>query len=81
MALTHIIAESHLRESFLSASGLAPSGLMQLAADPGFLAGVLEFLLADEAALLAFCEERGIKPAEPALARAILPGGGAPEWT
>lgn len=81
LALGYIIAETHLRESFLTASGLEPSGLAQLAADRGFLAGVLEFLLADEAALLAFCEACHIKPAEPAMARALLPGGSAPEWT
>ncbi|WP_198148255.1 DUF3572 family protein [Elstera litoralis] len=43
--------------------------------DPAFLGGVLDFLLGDEAQLLAFCAETEIAPELPARLRAALPGG------
>jgi hypothetical protein len=51
------------------------------AADPEFLGFVLDFLLSDEAALVAFAEEAGIAPDRPLRARAALPGGELPNWT
>lgn len=80
-ALTHIIPETALCQSFLSVTGLAPGQLAELASDPHFLAGVLDFLLADEAVLLTFCDVEGITPASPAYARRLLPGGDETEWT
>ena len=51
------------------------------AADPEMLGSVLDFLLADEAALLQFCAEAGLPPETPMQARAALPGGDVPFWT
>jgi hypothetical protein len=45
---------------FLALSGLGPSNLRQAAADPGFLAGILDHIMTDEGLLLAFAGRQGI---------------------
>ena len=45
------------------------------------MAAILDFLLEDEARLLAFCADTGIAPAAPMAARVHLPGGDVPHWT
>ena len=80
-ALGWIAADDELAGAFLGASGAAADDLRERAADPEFLGFVLDFLLADEAALLAFCEAPGTAPDAPMRARAHLPGGDLPNWT
>lgn len=69
------------RTAFLSATGAAPSDLAAGAGDPGFLGAVLDFLLGDEARVLAFCRAEGLAFDAPLRARAALPGGEVPHWT
>ena len=64
-----------------TASGVSADELRDRAADPEFLGFVLDFLLSDEAALLAFAHEAGLSPDRPLRARAALPGGELPHWT
>jgi len=66
---------------FLAGSGLGPGNLRDAAADPAFLAGVLDHLMADEPLLLAFAGQRGIAAATVAAAtRRIREGeAGRPE--
>lgn len=59
---------------FLAVSGIGPESIRSAAAEPGFLAGVLEFYMADEALLLSFCENAGIRPTMMAAARYALAG-------
>ena len=59
---------------FLALTGLGPDELRTRTLDPALLGGVLDHLLADERLLMAFAEMAGIKPEEPARARALLPG-------
>lgn len=60
---------------FLAFSGIGPEMIREAAGEPGFLAGVLEFYMMDEALLLAFCENAGIRPTMMAAARYALAGG------
>ena len=78
-ALAHIAADAKLLDRFMTASGSDVSALRSSATDPGFLAGVLDFLMSDENALVAFCEDTQIAPEAPGRARALLPGA-APDW-
>lgn len=55
--------------------------MRERAADPEFLGFVLDFLLMDDATLIAFAEDEGIAPDRPLRARAALPGGKLPNWT
>lgn len=67
------VAEGHDRlASFLSATGLEPGGIRHAAQEPGFLAGVLEYILGDESLLIAFAQSAGIDPTEVARAAAAL---------
>jgi hypothetical protein len=53
---------------FLALTGIDPAGLRHAAAEPGFLGGVLDFLLQDEALMMVFADAEGVPPT--ALARA-----------
>ncbi|ABS64421.1 conserved hypothetical protein [Parvibaculum lavamentivorans DS-1] len=79
-ALGHIAADEDLLGDFLALSGLAPDELRARAGDADFLGGVLDYMLADEARLLAFCEAEEVKPQWPAAARRALPGGEEVHW-
>lgn len=59
---------------FLSLSGIGPADLRLVAREPGFLAGVLEFFMADESLLLAFAEASAVRPTMIAAARYALAG-------
>lgn len=62
-ALVWIVADEGRLARFLDATGLDPGSVREAAAEPGFLAGVLDHLVGDEAALLA-CAEALDLPAE-----------------
>lgn len=47
---------------FLALSGVQPQQLRNAVNDPGFLAGMIDFLMEHEPTLLAFCEATGTKP-------------------
>jgi hypothetical protein len=59
---------------FLALTGIGPADLRAAAAEPEFLAGVLEFFLEDEALLLAFATQANIRPTLVAAARHALAG-------
>ena len=67
--------------AFLAVTGAGLEDLRGLIADPVFLGSVLDFLLSDEAMLMAFCEALDLAPDRPMRARAGLPGGDLPHWT
>jgi hypothetical protein len=74
-ALGFIAADPVLMPRFLAMSGIEAGDIRRAAAEPGFLAGVLSFLLAHEPSLLAFCDATGTDPAAVAIAARALPGG------
>ena len=76
-----IATDQDLTATFLGSSGAEAGDLRERIADPDFLGFVLDFLLADEAALLSFCESHNVSPDRPLRARAALPGGDLPHWT
>ncbi len=76
-ALAFIAGEPELLPRFLSLTGIEASQIRQAAAEPGFLAGVLGFILAHEPTLLRFSQASGISPATIAAAPLALPGGAA----
>jgi hypothetical protein len=61
-ALTFIAAEPERLSRFLSLCGLEVVNLRKVAAQPGFLAGVLAYLAGDEALLLEFSADARLKP-------------------
>lgn len=80
-ALGWIAGQQELAGAFLGATGSSAEDLRARAGDPEFLGFVLDFLLSDEDALLAFCADHDVPPDRPMRARAALPGGALPHWT
>ncbi len=78
LALAYIAGEDALLARMLAETGLTAEDLRANAAEPTLLAGVLDFILADEARLLEFCASSGLEPDRPARARAELPGAANP---
>lgn len=73
-ALGYLAGNPEALGRFLSLTGIGPGDIRAAAREPGFLAGVLEFFLADESLLLAFVEEMRLRPTMVAAARYALAG-------
>jgi hypothetical protein len=74
-ALAFVAGDSALLPRFLALSGIEARDIRGAAAQPGFLAGVLQFVLAHEPTLMQFAQDAGIDPAEVATACRALPFG------
>ena len=73
-ALAFIAADPERLALFLNVTGLTAGAIRSAASEPGFLAGVLDHMLGDEALLTAFAGDAGIDPAAFAKARRTLGG-------
>lgn len=71
-ALTFLAEDTARLERFLALSGLGLEHLRAAAAEPGFLAAVLDHLASDETLLLTFAGRAGHDPSAIARAREIL---------
>lgn len=80
-ALGWLAANDELLPVFLGATGASEADLRARAAEPEFLGSVLDFLMMDDAWVVAFCQERNIAYERPMMARAALPGGAQVNWT
>ena len=74
-ALTFIASDADRLSRFLSLSGIDVTRLRAAAAQPEFLAGVLDYLSADEPLLMAFAADAGLDPAMLELAGLLLATG------
>lgn len=74
-ALGFMAADPVLLPRFLAISGIEADQIRHAAREPGFLAGVLQFVMAHEPTLAAFCEASGSQPAAVAAALRALPFG------
>lgn len=74
-ALGFIASDPELLPRFLAITGIQAGEIRRAACEPGFLAGVLQFLLAHEPTLMRFSEQAGVAPHLVAAARRALPGG------
>lgn len=80
-ALAWLAANDDLLPVFLGSSGTAAADLRERATDAVFLGSILDFLLMDDAWVVAFCDTAGLRYETPMLARAVLPGGKEVYWT
>lgn len=80
-ALGWLAGNEDLLPIFLNASGASVGDLASGAKSPVFLGSVLDFLLMDDAYVIAFCDSVGLRYTQPMEARAWLPGGEATHWT
>lgn len=77
-ALGWIAADEDRLARFMALSGLSVDELRVRAAEAEFLGGVLDFVLENEALLVEFAGEAGLKPEAVLRLRRELPG--APVW-
>jgi hypothetical protein len=76
-ALSFIAADPERLGLFLAESGIGPETLRTAAADPQFLANVLDFVMRDDATVKAFAAQSELHPTNIAAARQAL---GDPDW-
>lgn len=74
-ALAFLAADSTLLARFLAITGIEAHAIREAAREPGFLAGVLQFIAAHEPTLLAFAEHAGVQPESVLRAMRALPRG------
>ena len=75
MALAYIAADETLLPRFLDLTGIKASEIREAANTSGFLAGVLQFILAHEPTLMAFSAASDIPPQRVTSALHSLPFG------
>ena len=74
-ALGFIASDAELLPRFLAITGVEVSSLRRAAREPGFLAGVLQFILAHEPTLIRFAETSNMLASAVAQAQRALPLG------
>ena len=79
--LVWLAAAHDLMLVFLNSTGGDIDGVRNGMNDPGYLAAVLDFLMMDDAWVVACCDDLGVPYDRPARARAALPGGDEMHWT
>lgn len=80
-ALAWLAGNDALLPVFLGATGASGEDLRARAAEPEFLGAVLDFLMMDDAWVVAFCDAESLAYHTPMMARAALPGGAQVNWT
>ena len=78
-ALAFLAEDPDRLGAFLSQSGIGPEMIRKAAADPSFLAGVLDHVVADEPLLLAVAAYAGVSPETVERAHLALSGEPARE--
>jgi hypothetical protein len=77
-ALGFVAGDPQLLPRFLAITGIEAARIRRAAREPGFLAGVLRFVLAHEPTLMRFAAETGADPGSVAAALRALPLGEDP---
>jgi uncharacterized protein DUF3572 len=80
-ALGWLSGQDDLMMTFLGATGADLDDLRTRAADPDFLASVMDFILMDDDWVRGFCDENTIAYSDIQPIRMALPGGALPNWT
>ena len=75
-ALSFLASDPERLGLFLTESGIGPQTLRTAAADPKFLAGVLDFIVRDDATVKAFADASQLTPEAVSNAREVLD----PRW-
>jgi hypothetical protein len=80
-ALTWLAGNEDLLPVFLGSTGASEADLRTRMSSPDFLLSVLDFLMMDDAWVIAFCDASSIPYERPMQARHALPGGAPTHWT
>ena len=74
-ALAFLAEDTERLGRFLAITGIGPADIRSSAAEPSFLAGVLDYLASDDQLLIEFAQHVAVDPAHIAKACAALGGG------
>lgn len=80
-ALGWLVGNDDLRPVFMGATGIDENDLRLRAGEAEFLGSVLDFLLMDDAWVVACCDAMALPYDQLMQARAALPGGQQVHWT
>jgi hypothetical protein len=80
-SLGWLVANEELLPVFLGSSGVSEGDMRSAAQDPEFLGSVLDFILMDDAWVIACCDAQLLPYEQLAQARQSLPGGEQIHWT
>lgn len=80
-ALAWLAGNEDLLPVFLGSTGASEADVKASASDPAFLGAVLDFLMMDDAWVVAFCDSIALPYDRLMMARAALPGGEQVNWT
>ncbi|WP_299927108.1 DUF3572 domain-containing protein [uncultured Pelagimonas sp.] len=80
-AVAWLAANDELFPVFTGSTGASEADFRANLQDPVFQASVLDFLMMDDAWVVAFCDMQNIPYDRIMQARAALPGGGEVHWT
>ena len=80
-ALAFLASDEEAMGGFLGQCGADIETVRMRAQDPEFLGFVLDHLMTEDEAVLAFAGAEGLDPMDVIRARAALPGGDTPNWT
>lgn len=81
LALGWLVGNDDLLPVFQSASGVSAEDMRAGAQDPAFLASVVDFLMMDDAWVIAVSDHLGMPYDALFQVRQTLPGGDLPNWT
>lgn len=76
-----LVGNDDLRGVFLGATGASEDDLRARASEPEFLVSVLDFLMMDDAWVIACCDAHAAPYETAMLAKQALPGGAERHWT
>jgi len=79
--LAWLVSNEELLPVFLGATGADETDLRTRATEAEFLGSVLDFLMMDDAWVMAYCDGEGLPYQTPMQARQALPGGADVSWT
>ncbi len=79
-ALVWLAEQDELMSRFLALSGITILSLREASRDPGFLGGVIDFILGHEPTLLQFCQASGIRPETVVASGRALNGEAGDRW-
>ena len=80
-AVAWLAANDELLPVFMGATGASEDDFRKGLQDPDFQGSVLDFLMMDDAWIVAFCDASDLSYDTPMQARAMLPGGAQMHWT
>lgn len=78
--LGYLANDPELLGRFFAITGVDASSIRNAMQDAGFLTGVVDFVMAHEPTLMAFCEATGVKPERVVAASIALNGPGSAEF-